>query len=166
MDLKKYVGTTQEPNEHKPTGLKFGDIVENHWAAKNNPHRIGVFIKFGVFIKKGKGTALCTDMKGDFWNHIVDSHTKLVKVGSIFDGNNRQGNKAPKLWTTHAEITTKKTVHFYFIANTNKAKAQSTLVTLARSSKNKTSFERNRAQLLEGLEKCPLPITMLTEYHE
>ena len=158
MDLKKYVGTTKEPNEHKPTELKFGDIVENHWASKDNPHRIGVFIKYG------KGTALCTDMKGDFWNHIVDSHTKLVKVGSIFDGNNRQGNKAPKLWTTHAEITTKKIVHFYFIANNNKEKAQSTLVTLAQSSSNNTVFVRNRQQFLDNVEKCELPLSMITEY--
>jgi hypothetical protein len=64
----------------KLTGLKFGDIVENHWASEHNPHRIGVFIRYK------KEVILITDMKGDFWETYNDKSSKNVKIGNIFEG--------------------------------------------------------------------------------
>jgi len=63
----------------KINGLKFGDIVVNHWAGDKNPH------KQGVFIRRKKETIELTDMKGSFWESYNDKGAKLEKIGSIFD---------------------------------------------------------------------------------
>lgn len=63
----------------KISGLKFGDIVVNHWAGENNPNRTG------VFVRRKKETIEVTNMKGKFWYPVNDRRAKLEKVGSIFN---------------------------------------------------------------------------------
>lgn len=57
--------------------VKFGDIIENHYASKDNPHRIGIFIRI---LDK---SILCTDGKGDFWRPYLNEETKLEIIGSV-----------------------------------------------------------------------------------
>ncbi len=61
------------------TNVKFGDIVENHYASERNPHRIGVFIR-----RIGSNLQL-TNMEGDFWDLYNDSESKTVIIGSILN---------------------------------------------------------------------------------
>lgn len=56
---------------------KFLDIVENGWASKDNPHRVGIFIK-----KKTK-TLLLTDGKGEFFEPFNDDGSKLRIIGNL-----------------------------------------------------------------------------------
>ena len=63
----------------KIKGLKFGDIIVNHWAGDKNP------TKQGVFVRKKRRTIELTDMRGKFWEPYNDNDSKLEKIGSIFD---------------------------------------------------------------------------------
>ena len=55
--------------------MTFGDIVENQWASKDNPLRIGIVIK-----DKGKSVVL-TNSKGDVWDSRKSP--KLVIIGKL-----------------------------------------------------------------------------------
>lgn len=68
----------------KIKGLKFGDIVINHWASKSNPMRIGVFVRNQI--RQKRITCQFTDTKGKFWNIFNDKESKFEKIGSIFSG--------------------------------------------------------------------------------
>lgn len=160
MDLHKYIGTTKEPDECKIKGLKFGDIVENHHASKNNPQRISIFISY-------YGNAIrVTNGYGDYWQLINDSESKLAKAGSIFDNNNRQGNKSPKIWHTKHEVASGKIVHYVFIGDNNKERAKSTLVALGRTGKHSIIFTKHKKAFLENMEKSDIPILSITEYND
>lgn len=55
--------------------LQYGDIVTNHWASSDNPHRVGSFVK-----KSNHGGRRCielTDTKGDFWYLGIDKGHKI-----------------------------------------------------------------------------------------
>lgn len=60
-----------------PHSFKFGDIIENHYAGQDNPHRTGIFVK-----RTTKGHYEMTDGKGKFWLSAKDNE-KLVKVGNV-----------------------------------------------------------------------------------
>ncbi|GAA5417949.1 hypothetical protein Pryu01_03027 [Paraliobacillus ryukyuensis] len=59
--------------------FKFGDIIENGWASKDNPTRIG------IFVRHKKKTIEKTNGKGKFWETYHDSDNKNKKIGTIFD---------------------------------------------------------------------------------
>lgn len=61
----------------KLTSVKFGDVVENHYASESNPRR------FGVFIRHIDSNLQLTDMNGGFWRLTNDSESKTVVIGSI-----------------------------------------------------------------------------------
>jgi hypothetical protein len=61
----------------KTEKFKFGDIIVNHHASEDNPHRKGVFVNYD------KNTIVLTDMKGDFWFPLLDNDAILEKVGSV-----------------------------------------------------------------------------------
>jgi hypothetical protein len=65
----------------KIKGLKFGDIVVNHWAADTNPQRIGIFVRYRGQYRKN--VVELTDMKGTFWCVIHDKESKFEKKGSV-----------------------------------------------------------------------------------
>jgi hypothetical protein len=71
MEIEKYV-----------INFKFGDVVLNHYAGENNPHRIGVFVKYCIR-QRGKAIEL-TNMKGDFWYLFRDKDSRNEIIGSIF----------------------------------------------------------------------------------
>jgi hypothetical protein len=77
-----------EPIERKTADVgfshsfKFGDIVVNHFASKDNPHRQGVFIRYRR--NNRSKTAELTNMKGEFWYCPYDIDSKLQVTGSIF----------------------------------------------------------------------------------
>lgn len=55
--------------------VKFGDTVINGYASKNNPGRVGFFVKMG------EKHIICTDGKGYFYRPVLDTHSKL-KIAS------------------------------------------------------------------------------------
>lgn len=61
----------------KSVGLKFGDIVINHWAGEKNPHRKGIVVRIDP------KSIYCTDGNGDFWNVVNDKGSKTEKIGTI-----------------------------------------------------------------------------------
>lgn len=67
--------------------VKFGDIIVNHHAGENNPHRTGIFVR-----NNGKHIQL-TDGKGDFWNVIHDKDSQSEVVG-------RMGGESQKMAET------------------------------------------------------------------
>lgn len=74
-------------------GLKFGDIVINHWAGEQNPHRQGVFIRH-KYSHRQKMLEF-TDMKGNFWQQYNDGKTRLEKAGTILKVN---PTSRPQYW--------------------------------------------------------------------
>lgn len=58
--------------------MKFLDIVENGWTSKDNPTRIGIFIR-----KSGRNHEM-TDGKGKFWLNAGDNE-KLTVIGNLLD---------------------------------------------------------------------------------
>jgi hypothetical protein len=62
------------------TNLIFGDIIENQWASKENPIRIG------IFVKEKLSTYVMTNGSGKFWEMMKkDSYCKCL--GSILNKN-------------------------------------------------------------------------------
>lgn len=59
--------------------LRFGDIVVNHWASEQNPHRVGIFVKIERY------SLLVTDMKGAFWYPAFDHRAKIEIIGNIIE---------------------------------------------------------------------------------
>jgi hypothetical protein len=59
--------------------MEFGDVIFNGWAAKENPTRIGIFVK-----KKGKGIEL-TNGKGKFWELIALERVQIL--GNVLQDN-------------------------------------------------------------------------------
>ncbi|NMH83287.1 hypothetical protein [Heyndrickxia coagulans] len=60
-------------------GFKFGDILENGWAAKENPIRTGIFVRNTI-----KGFQM-TNGKGRFWVINRENH-RLTKIGTMLKG--------------------------------------------------------------------------------
>ena len=54
--------------------FKFGDIVINHYASKDNPQRVGIVVSCN------HKTLRCTNGRGDFWTIINDKESKTEKV--------------------------------------------------------------------------------------
>lgn len=62
--------------------IMVGDLVCNHWASKDNPQRIGIFI--GFVTRQGMKCVELTDDKGlKRWCPIFDRSSKLEIIGSI-----------------------------------------------------------------------------------
>lgn len=61
--------------------LKFGDAIVNYWASEDNPHRVGIFIRFEKLNRMD--TLLLTKGKGDFWNTGFPKRSRIERVGSI-----------------------------------------------------------------------------------
>jgi hypothetical protein len=62
---------------------KFGDIVINHWASNDNPHKRGVVVRTirrDGRLNRGKWIQ-CTNMEGAFWESMPGE--KLEVVGSV-----------------------------------------------------------------------------------
>ncbi|MEB6549108.1 hypothetical protein MXL46_08360 [Heyndrickxia sporothermodurans] len=59
--------------------FKFGDIIENGWASKDNPS------SKSIFIRHKKKTIEVTDGKGKFWEIYHDSENRNTCIGSIFE---------------------------------------------------------------------------------
>jgi len=58
--------------------MKFLDIVENGYASKDNPRRIGIFIN-----RSGRNYEM-TDGKGKFWLSSCDNE-RLKVIGNLLD---------------------------------------------------------------------------------
>lgn len=77
-----------EPNldeQIEPIKPKFLDLVENHWASEENPHRIGIFIRKGNRtgrLNPGQFLAF-TDGKGGFWEIGNRKGHKMVIIGNL-----------------------------------------------------------------------------------
>jgi hypothetical protein len=61
----------------KKIKFKFGDIIINHHASKDNPQRQGIFVNYD------KNTIVLTDMKGNFWFPLLDNDAILEIKGSV-----------------------------------------------------------------------------------
>lgn len=59
--------------------FSFGDIIENGWAGKENPIRIG------IFVRHKKRTIELTDGKGKFWEVYHEKDNKNKRIGNIFE---------------------------------------------------------------------------------
>lgn len=68
--------------------LKFGDIIENGWAAENNPN------KFGIVVKARGHSINCTDGKGRFWDLVFDKETKIKIHSNCLNDNYEKIKKA------------------------------------------------------------------------
>ena len=57
----------------------FGDIIINHWASNDNPHRVGIVVSYNT------KTIRCTNGRGEFWELVNDSKSseKYEKVGYL-----------------------------------------------------------------------------------
>ena len=64
--------------------MKFGDIVENEWASKDNPRRIG------IFVRHCKRDIEVTDGKGTFWHTMKDKDSKTFVIGSVLKETNNE----------------------------------------------------------------------------
>lgn len=59
--------------------FRFGDIIENGWAGKENPIRIG------IFVRHKKNIIELTNGKGKFWEVYHDKDNRNARIGSIFE---------------------------------------------------------------------------------
>lgn len=64
------------------THYRFGDIIENGWASKNNPHRKG------IFVRHNRNKIELTNGKGKFWEVVHDGQHKNKVIGRITDYEN------------------------------------------------------------------------------
>jgi hypothetical protein len=68
----------------KTKKLRFGDLIENGYASKNNPHRTGIFVKY--YYRHGKvnpgKTNVLTNGSGDFWE-MSACEEQQIKLGNI-----------------------------------------------------------------------------------
>jgi hypothetical protein len=56
--------------------IKFLDIVINHYASEQNPHRKGLFL--GFVKRQGVNCLEMTDIRGESkWYQVFDKHSKL-----------------------------------------------------------------------------------------
>jgi hypothetical protein len=67
----------KETMNGKKIKFKFGDIIINHHASKDNPQRQGIFVNYD------KNTIVLTDMKGNFWFPLLDNDAILEIKGSV-----------------------------------------------------------------------------------
>lgn len=61
--------------------LKFGDIIENGWASKDNPRRIGIVVKARAH------SINVTDGNGDFWDLVFDASSRIKIHGNTLNDN-------------------------------------------------------------------------------
>jgi len=63
----------------------FGDIIENGWAGRGDPHRVGIVVR--TCYRKGRMNPgkyfVVTDGKGKFWESMGTAGHKLTIIGSI-----------------------------------------------------------------------------------
>lgn len=62
----------------KIINLKFGDMVENAYAAVSNPHKFGYFVKkYRITGRLNPGVwVTLTDKKGNFWDISIEAIKK------------------------------------------------------------------------------------------
>lgn len=70
----------EEGYERLRQSLKFGDIIENGYASKDNPRRIGIVVKSRAF------SIQCTDMV-EYWDLLFDFQSKIKILGSVLNDN-------------------------------------------------------------------------------
>lgn len=61
--------------------LKFGDIIENGHASDRNP------IRFGIIVKPRDHSINITDGKGEYWDLVFDSKSKIKIHGNTLNDN-------------------------------------------------------------------------------
>lgn len=67
--------------EHLKKTLRFGDIIENELASKNNPRRIGIIVKARAH------SINITDGNGNFWDLVFDAQSKIKIHGNVLNDN-------------------------------------------------------------------------------
>ena len=70
--------------------MKFGDLVVNDWAGRNNPNKVLMIVHHSKMVN----CLSLTGKKVQFWN---DQHLRLTKVGEV------DFTEWKKLITTHKE---------------------------------------------------------------
>jgi hypothetical protein len=73
---------TKIPKKKKPRKLKFGDIVLNGWASKNNPNRLVLFVRY---FGQGDSKVYCLSRDGKDVIFQNDNDLKLSHIFSMQD---------------------------------------------------------------------------------
>ena len=84
IDLKKFVERSSRQFDtlvRTQNAFSFGDIIENGYASDDNPHKLGIFLRYSKC--RNALTIYLTNGNGSFWHTMDDNHSKNKTVGSI-----------------------------------------------------------------------------------
>lgn len=76
MRLEEIPEIGEEGYKNFKKTVKFGDIIENGYASKDNPRRTS------IVVKARDHSINCTDGNGDFWDLLFDAQSKIKLHGT------------------------------------------------------------------------------------